>query len=118
MATVSVFSVFYFFLILFQCHPVSYFWAQYSGEKGSCVNPVVIADSTYAHSAVSVAADWTLGILPIFIGMSHVPFNVFITGLASLLTPLSVGSQYEYPNQAHSGFDSCNGRCVSSPPYD
>ena len=66
MSVVGVFSIFYFFLIIFQCHPVAYFWAQYSGLKGSCVNPSVIADSTYAHSAVSCFADWTLGTLPIF----------------------------------------------------
>jgi hypothetical protein len=64
---VVAFSIFYFFLIVFQCLPVVYFWTQYLGDSGKCVNPNVIADSTYAHSAVSAAADWTLGILPIFL---------------------------------------------------
>jgi hypothetical protein len=36
---------------------VVYFWTQYLGDSGKCVNPNVIADSTYAHSAVSAAAD-------------------------------------------------------------
>jgi hypothetical protein len=65
MGIVGVFSVFYFFLIIFQCHPVAYFWGKYSGLEGSCISPVIIADSTYAHSAVSCFADWTLGTLPI-----------------------------------------------------
>ncbi|KAL3427053.1 hypothetical protein PVAG01_00562 [Phlyctema vagabunda] len=67
MAGMSIFSVVYFFIIVFQCSPVVYFWTQYSGGIGSCVNPSVVADSTYAHSAVSAVADWTLGILPVFL---------------------------------------------------
>lgn len=31
------------------------------------MNSKVIADSTYAHSAISALADWTLGTLPIFL---------------------------------------------------
>lgn len=66
-SVVMVFSIFYFFLIIFQCHPIDYFWTQYAGAHGKCVNPNVIADSTYAHSAISALSDWTLGILPIFL---------------------------------------------------
>jgi hypothetical protein len=57
---VIAFSIFYFFLIVFQCQPVVYFWTQYLGDSGKCVNPNVIADSTYAHSAVSAAVDVTI----------------------------------------------------------
>jgi hypothetical protein len=64
---VTVFSIFYFFLIVFQCSPVTYFWTQYLGVVGKCVPAKVITNSTYAHSAVSAWADWTLGILPIFL---------------------------------------------------
>ncbi|TVY81540.1 hypothetical protein LSUE1_G001882 [Lachnellula suecica] len=63
----TAFSVFYFFLIVFQCHPVVYFWTQYLGDTGGCVASNVIPDATYAHSAVSALTDWTLGILPIFL---------------------------------------------------
>ncbi|MCJ1366845.1 hypothetical protein MMC16_005975 [Acarospora aff. strigata] len=34
---------------------------------GSCISPHGIAAATYAHSAVSAAADWTFGILPVFL---------------------------------------------------
>ncbi|KAH8768053.1 hypothetical protein BGZ57DRAFT_766264, partial [Hyaloscypha finlandica] len=64
---VTVFSIFYFFLIIFQCSPVTYFWTQYLGVVGKCVPAKVITNSTYAHSAISAWADWTLGILPIFL---------------------------------------------------
>lgn len=65
MAGVTVFSIFYFFLALFQCSPIDYFWNQYKGEHGSCMNPAVIPDASIAHSAVSFTADWILGLLPI-----------------------------------------------------
>ncbi|KAF4628501.1 hypothetical protein G7Y89_g9653 [Cudoniella acicularis] len=67
MGVVILFSVFYFFLIVFQCRPSTYFWTQYKGASGSCVDPSVITSSTYAHSTISAVADWTLGILPIFL---------------------------------------------------
>lgn len=62
---VILFSVFYFFLVLFQCTPYSYFWGQYEGKKGSCINPAVVPDASIAHSVVSFTADWILGLLPI-----------------------------------------------------
>lgn len=68
MAVVLLFSTYYLLLVILQCHPVPYFWNQYiDPEGGSCVNPEVIAGSTYAHGAISAWADWTLGILPIFL---------------------------------------------------
>ncbi|KAH8683351.1 hypothetical protein BGZ60DRAFT_217876 [Tricladium varicosporioides] len=67
MGIVTTFSIFYFFLIVFQCTPPTYFWTQYTGGKGTCLESHVIPDATYAHSAVSALVDWTLGILPIFL---------------------------------------------------
>jgi len=63
----SVFSVYFGFIFLFQCIPSAYFWTQYTGGKGSCMDPKIIVDSFYGYSAISCAGDWTLGILPIFI---------------------------------------------------
>jgi hypothetical protein len=71
----SLFTTYFLFLMIFQCHPISYFWTQspYTTsdvppvEGASCISREIIADSTYAHGALSAAADWTLGILPIFI---------------------------------------------------
>jgi hypothetical protein len=67
MGVVILFSIYYFFLVVFQCQPVTYFWTQYLGVVGKCVNPKMITGSTYAHSAISALSDWTLGILPIFL---------------------------------------------------
>jgi len=64
-AIVLIFSTFYVFLILFQCSPVDFFWNQYKGEKGHCINPAYITNATIAHSAISFTADWVFGFLPI-----------------------------------------------------
>jgi hypothetical protein len=57
MVAVILFSIFYFFVVVFQCFPVQFFWTQYEGVKGKCVNPRIIIGSTYAHSALSASAD-------------------------------------------------------------
>lgn len=46
--------------------PSAYFWTQYTGGEGTCINPKVTVDAFYAYSAVSCVGDWTLGILPAF----------------------------------------------------
>jgi hypothetical protein len=53
-----------FFIIIFQCWPVAYFWGQFTGMEGSCINPNIITASTYAYSAMSCWSDWTYCILP------------------------------------------------------
>ncbi|KAH6662803.1 hypothetical protein B0J14DRAFT_282245 [Halenospora varia] len=62
----EVYSAFFFFLFILQCRPSSYFWTQYTGGEGTCINPKVTVDSFYAYSAISCVADWTLGIIPVF----------------------------------------------------
>jgi hypothetical protein len=65
LAMIIGFSVFYLFLVLFQCKPVSFFWRQYEGLEGSCINPAAVPDASIAHSVVSFTADWILGLLPV-----------------------------------------------------
>jgi hypothetical protein len=65
--TVELYGAFYFFLFVLQCRPSSYFWTQYTGGKGSCINPKITVDATYGYSAISCVVDWTLGIVPAFI---------------------------------------------------
>jgi hypothetical protein len=67
MAVVAVFSTFYFILAILQCQPVNYFWDQFAGEQGYCINHTIFPDATYAHSAVSATADFILGLLPVSI---------------------------------------------------
>jgi len=63
----EVYSAFFFLLFLLQCRPSAYFWTQYTGGKGSCIDPKVIVDAFYGYSAISCLADWILGIIPVFL---------------------------------------------------
>ncbi|KAM3083597.1 hypothetical protein ACMFMG_004243 [Clarireedia jacksonii] len=64
---IEVSSVAYFFIFILQCIPSEYFWTQYVGGKGKCLNPKITVDASYAYSAITCACDWTLGIIPIFV---------------------------------------------------
>ncbi|OCL05656.1 hypothetical protein AOQ84DRAFT_298511 [Glonium stellatum] len=61
-----VFGTSYFFLVLLQCSPISQFWTDSPGSP-KCIDPKIITGTTYAASAVTAFADWSFGILPIFI---------------------------------------------------
>ncbi|SPQ25015.1 eec87730-e41e-40bc-a9d4-17d6dc907b95 [Thermothielavioides terrestris] len=56
-----VFGVVFFFLAIFQCSPISYFWTNWDGEhEGKCLNSNAIA---WANAAISIALDlWMLAI--------------------------------------------------------
>jgi len=59
-------SVYFFLLFLLQCRPIAFFWGQYTGMKGSCIDPLIISRTAYVYSAVSCWSDWTFCILPAF----------------------------------------------------
>jgi hypothetical protein len=63
----EVYGAFYFFLFVLQCQPSAYFWTQYTGGKGSCIDPKITVNATYGYSAVSCWGDWALAIIPIFL---------------------------------------------------
>lgn len=52
--------------MIFQCHPVSFFWDRRT-PGGHCVHPSVTTAFQYAYASVSCLSNWTLGILPWFI---------------------------------------------------
>ncbi|KAI1298368.1 hypothetical protein F5Y03DRAFT_270258 [Xylaria venustula] len=56
----------FFFVTLFQCSPVSYFWDK-NIKGGTCIDPKIIAALTYLYSAFSVICDFTFSILPMFL---------------------------------------------------
>lgn len=61
-----VFGTSYFFLMLFQCSPISQFWTA-SPSSPKCMDPKIITSTTYVASGITAFADWTFGILPFFI---------------------------------------------------
>jgi hypothetical protein len=66
MAVSTAMSIFFFFLFLFQCSPVSYFWTQLQGQHGHCINHAIISRNAYFYSSISCWSDWTFCILPAF----------------------------------------------------
>ncbi|KAF2167879.1 hypothetical protein M409DRAFT_53830 [Zasmidium cellare ATCC 36951] len=62
----AVFGGAFFFVIVFQCWPISNWWDLDPSHK-NCINPDIVIGLTYGISALNVVADWTLGLLPIFI---------------------------------------------------
>ncbi|KAF2873339.1 hypothetical protein BDV95DRAFT_338719 [Massariosphaeria phaeospora] len=65
MALTGITGTVFFFVTLFQCLPVSYFWNK--NQPGSCVNVYVIIGLTYLYSGISAICDFTFGILPVFL---------------------------------------------------
>jgi hypothetical protein len=47
----------YFFLFVLHCRPSAYLWTQYTGGKGTCINPKVTTDAAYVYSAISCTAE-------------------------------------------------------------
>lgn len=89
----EAYSAFYFFLFVLQCRPSSYFWTQYTGGTGTCVDPKLTVDATYAYSAISCVADWGLGLMPIFL-IWHIQMDMRTK--MSVAAILSVGAMYIY----------------------
>ncbi|KPI43452.1 uncharacterized protein AB675_7061 [Cyphellophora attinorum] len=55
----ETYSLFFFLLFIFQCQPSQYFWTQYTGGSGKCLDPKIVR-----HRC---AGDWTYAILPYFL---------------------------------------------------
>ncbi|KAM0499102.1 hypothetical protein ACHAP8_005808 [Fusarium lateritium] len=58
-------GIVFFFVTLFQCSPISYFWNQ--EESGRCINIEIIIALTYLYSVFGVISDFTYAILPMFL---------------------------------------------------
>ncbi|KUJ14564.1 uncharacterized protein LY89DRAFT_590129, partial [Mollisia scopiformis] len=67
MVIMTLLTITYFWFIFFQCHPVSYFWLQFSGGEGTCFSGQAVEDATIIFSVFAVATDLIFGVLPIFL---------------------------------------------------
>ena len=63
MAITVLTGLVFFFVTLFQCWPISFFWNK--SQSGHCVDPEVIMALTYLYSAFSVICDFTFALLPL-----------------------------------------------------
>ncbi|KAJ8120435.1 hypothetical protein ONZ43_g2857 [Nemania bipapillata] len=59
-------GIVFFFVTLFQCTPITFFWDK-EIKGGKCIDPSIIAALTYLYSAFSVICDFTFSILPMFL---------------------------------------------------
>ncbi len=91
----TTFSVYFLFILMFQCRPISYFWIRFiPGSPGSCLPSKIVVDSNYAHSVLSATVDWTLGIIPIFIVWN---LNLNLRSKISVAVILALGAVYGPP---------------------
>jgi hypothetical protein len=60
----TVSAVITLFMVLFQCHPVSFAWDKTHGT-GTRINAEVIANFGYAFSAIDIFFDWLFALLPV-----------------------------------------------------
>jgi hypothetical protein len=90
LAVLQVYGAFFFFLFIFQCVPSNYFWTQYTGGKGRCIDTSVTVAATYGYSAISCAADLVFSILPYFLvwnlqmKLRERVLVIFILGMAAM----------------------------------
>lgn len=95
--TVTIFqvaSLAFFLLFVLQCLPSKYFWERFTGGEGTCINPEITVNATYAYSAVSCATDWVLGLLPI-----SLVWHLQMTPRTKLMVAaiLALGAMYVLP---------------------
>ncbi|KAF1933703.1 uncharacterized protein M421DRAFT_416051 [Didymella exigua CBS 183.55] len=67
MAVSAVVGASYTLLVLLQCRPMSFWWDLNPDHTGTCIPATLVMYLTYAVSALNSVADWTFGILPIFV---------------------------------------------------
>lgn len=63
MAITVLTGIVFFFVTVFQCKPVYYFWDR--SHEGTCIPMEVIIALTYLYSACSVVCDFTFALLPL-----------------------------------------------------
>ncbi|KAF2737005.1 hypothetical protein EJ04DRAFT_488685 [Polyplosphaeria fusca] len=86
-----VFGSIYFFLVMFQCIPVSEFWNNHPASS-RCIPKAPTTGISYALGALNASADWGFGLLPFFIVWS-LQMNVKTKMLvAGILAFASIGS--------------------------
>jgi hypothetical protein len=66
-ATSTVCCMGFFFLVLFQCTPIQYFWTGYVGADGSCLDQVSMTNAGYVFAGVGTLIDMSLALLPIWL---------------------------------------------------
>ncbi|KAK4031304.1 hypothetical protein C8A01DRAFT_21457 [Parachaetomium inaequale] len=56
----------YFFVALFQCNPISYYWDKHS-QTGTCIDVQIVIWLVYLYSGFAVISDFTFALLPAWV---------------------------------------------------
>ncbi|MCJ1330162.1 hypothetical protein MMC10_006845 [Thelotrema lepadinum] len=56
-------GVVFFFVTIFQCTPVSFFWNR--AQPGTCIDVHILEGLTYLYSSINAINDFTFGLLPV-----------------------------------------------------
>lgn len=64
MAVTVIAGLAFFFVTLFQCSPVSYFWIR--SQDGHCMDPYIVVVLAMVYSVLAIISDLTFVILPVF----------------------------------------------------
>jgi hypothetical protein len=91
MVTTVATGIVFFFIAVFQCSPVSYFWDR--DQTGKCIDIEVIVIIVYIYSAISAICDFTFGILPGFIVWK---LNMSLRLKIAVIPILSLGCVYVF----------------------
>jgi tetrahydromethanopterin S-methyltransferase subunit D len=67
MAATMVVGTIYFFVVLFQCSPISYYWDFDPNAKGHCMSPEILVIVSYVASVLNALSDIAFGSFPYFI---------------------------------------------------
>jgi hypothetical protein len=65
----EIYSLFFFFLFIFQCIPSKYFWTRFiePDSKGTCLDTSIVIAAIYGYSAITCAGDLVFSTLPVFL---------------------------------------------------
>ncbi|KAH7417607.1 cation-transporting ATPase 4 [Cadophora sp. MPI-SDFR-AT-0126] len=92
LGVVTVFNMFYIFIVIFQCMPVQFYWYRYSPNPpitGKCNHSKLATIPTYVSLFLNVLSDWILALLPIsVVWNSNMDRNTKI----SVVAVLAIGS--------------------------
>lgn len=118
---VSIFcGLVFFFVALFQCTPVSYFWTRTGA--GSCISIDIIIDVVYAYSALSIVTDFTFTLLPVYLVWNlqmdrRVKFALIPILSMGCVASCAVAVRMAYLENFHSNDFLCKSLLRQSPPF-
>lgn len=89
MAVSAAAGFIFFFITLFQCSPISYFWNK--DQDGKCNDPGIVVIMIITYSVLAIITDLTFVILPIYL-VWHL--NIKPRDRLALLPLLGMGCMY------------------------